>query len=388
MVKPNDIKSKIENKKSEYLKAKILGTAFFPLSLRSDKGSIQDDFGERELAMTALFAQSKAKKGKGYIVETKTQDSRTMGKQTAIANILVETEQDFLYLLQAETQGNLFTENLALLRSYFPEKELLPWLLAKKTEIFAHWQENEGKWFCEISRFLVDNPNCALFPRELKVEAPTKFLENNLALIKSLVGSLRPLAEGDDDITRLGLRKKESLVKIRAKKQFKVLSEGVVCGHTPTIILTPESFLDFNLEAKRIFIVENETMFFTFPLQENDLCVYSGGYALLACKKSKLLANSEIFYFGDLDEHGFAILDKFRAFYPHTRSFCMDSKALEDHRSFLIKGKAYPGEYHTLTTEELETVRQLQAPSGPLLLEQERIALHYLKNRLQNLTNG
>ena len=388
MISPAEIKTKVEHKKNEYLKAKIQGIPFFPLSLRADKGSIHDDFQMRERALATLFDQSKAKKGKGYIVETETRESRTMGRQTAVSNLLIETEGDFLYLLGAEKEGPLFSRNLELLKATFPEEACIPWLLAKKSEVFSRWEGNDGQWFCQIARFLVDNPNSGLFARELPVEAPTKFLETNLALIKSLVAALRPLAEGDDDITCLGLRKKESLVKIRSNRPFEVHLGKAACGQTPTIILTPESLRTFHVAAKRIFIVENETMFFTFPLEREDLCLYVGGYALLACKETEVLRNAEIFYFGDLDAHGFAILDKCRRLYPQTKSFCMDLEILEDHRAFLVKGKPYPGEYLTLTQKEEEALHRIQGPGGPFLLEQERISLGYLKNRLQNMTNG
>jgi hypothetical protein len=388
MISAGEIKKKAENKKSEYLKAKILEKEFFPLALRCDKGSILDDFDEREESLSSLFAQSKAKKQKGYLVETETKVSRTMGKQTFVSSIVIETEQDFLYLIKAEKQGALFSTHLSLLKATFSEKELVPWLLAKKMEIFSHWGEQDGIWFCQISRFLVANPNCGLFARELDVEAPTKFLENNLALIKSLVGTFRPLGEGDDDFTRLGLRKKESLVKIRSNKEFQIIVDGKLCGYTTILMLSPENFKTFELNVKRIFIVENETLFLTFPLQENDLCLYAGGYGILACKDSNLLFCSQIYYFGDLDEHGFAILDKFRALYGQTQSFCMDLKTLQDHQSYLVNGKTYPSEYRNLNTEELATLTALQSPQGPKLLEQEHISHSYLLKRLQSLTNG
>jgi hypothetical protein len=388
MISAAEIKKKAENKRSEYLKAKILGKEFFPLVLRSDKGSVLDDFDTREESLSSLFAQSKAKKQIGYLIETETKISRTMGKQTTVSSIVIETEQDFLYLIKAEKQGALFSNHVSLLKCTFSEKELVSWLLARKMEIFSHWGEQDGIWFCQISRFLVDNPHCNLFARELNVEAPTKFLENNLALIKSLVGTFRPLKEGDDDFTRLGLRKKESLVKIRSNREFQILMDGKLSGYTTNLMLSPEDFKTFNLSAKRIFIVENETLFLTFPLLENDLCLYVGGYGILSCTESTLLSRSEIHYFGDLDEHGFAILDKFRALYGQTKSFCMDLKTLQDHQSYLVQGKTYASEYSNLTKEELATLAALRSPMGTMLLEQEHISHSYLRNRLQSLTNG
>ncbi len=44
------------------------------------------------------------------------------------------------------------------------------------------------------------------------------------------------------------------------------------------------------------------------------------------------LHDTDVHYWGDLDTHGFAILDKLRAWAPRARSFLMDRKTLLAHR--------------------------------------------------------
>jgi len=39
-----------------------------------------------------------------------------------------------------------------------------------------------------------------------------------------------------------------------------------------------------------------------------------------------------VHYWGDLDTHGFAILNQLRAWLPQTRSFLMDRQTLVEHR--------------------------------------------------------
>ena len=383
MIRLQDIQKKAEHKKSEYLKAKILNTAFFPLSLRGDKGSIHDDFATREAKLSLLFSHSKAKKGKGYSLELGFQDSRIMGRQTIITGITIESEEDYLYLLKEEKRGETFDQNLKQLRQTFCEEALDTWLLARKYEIYTKWNSDDGLWFSRIARFLLDHPDSRLFTREVNVEAPTKFLENNIASIKSLVASIRPLNEGSDDYTQLGLRRKEQLVKLRIKNAFTITETDTICGYTPILLLTPEALKTFFLAVERIFIIENETVFLTFPLKEKELCLYAGGYGILSCSQSRLLAESDLVYFGDLDEHGFAILDKFRSLYPHTQSFCMDLQTLNDHKNYCIQGKAYTSSYKHLTQDEWETLLSLQEADATYLLEQERISVSYIQKRIE-----
>jgi hypothetical protein len=45
------------------------------------------------------------------------------------------------------------------------------------------------------------------------------------------------------------------------------------------------------------------------------------------------MSGARILYWGDIDTHGFAILDRLRTGMPHMRSLMMDQATLQAHRS-------------------------------------------------------
>jgi len=98
-----------------------------------------------------------------------------------------------------------------------------------------------------------------------------------------------------------------------------------------------------------------------------------------------------VFYWGDIDTHGFAILDQLRSCLPHARSVLMD-------RATLLAFEAQWG------TEEKQTLRNLSRLnveecalyddlrdnrlSSNLRLEQERIGFGWVEAALAALATG
>ena len=70
-----------------------------------------------------------------------------------------------------------------------------------------------------------------------------------------------------------------------------------------------QDFFDLS-RIKRVYVIENEAVYLSFPIVEGEMVVFGSGF------KSKILEapwldSTEIFYFGDIDEHGFLILSLF-----------------------------------------------------------------------------
>lgn len=80
------------------------------------------------------------------------------------------------------------------------------------------------------------------------------------------------------------------------------------------------------------------------------------------------------------------ILSDFRKYFLDTKSFCMDKNTLDSFDSFRREGKTLPGETvpENLTEEEKAVFAELRADQKRNRLEQERISLEYLKERLCN----
>ena len=92
-------------------------------------------------------------------------------------------------------------------------------------------------------------------------------------------------------------------------------------------------------------------------------------------------------YWGDIDTHGFAILDRLREYLPHARSMLMDIATLEAHR--LLWGseelhKRHAGNLTRLTDEERALFHMLHDNTlGECVrLEQERLGFHWVRSAI------
>ena len=65
-----------------------------------------------------------------------------------------------------------------------------------------------------------------------------------------------------------------------------------------------------------MFIVENEINFLAFPRVEDSLLIFGSGYGVGRLKALKWLHECELYYWGDIDVHGLAILDSVRGNFP------------------------------------------------------------------------
>ena len=90
----------------------------------------------------------------------------------------------------------------------------------------------------------------------------------------------------------------------------------------------------------------------------------------------KWLKEANIFYWGDLDAHGFQILSEFRTNYKHVRSFLMDRKTFDTFFEGDIGGKTNVEKDLCLTPLENEMYQYLK--TNNFQLEQEKIPFEYM----------
>lgn len=135
--------------------------------------------------------------------------------------------------------------------------------------------------------------------------------------------------------------------------------------------------------VKCIYIVGNEIVYLTFPLADDIMCIFGGGFAVSNLASAAWMGEKDLYYFGDEDEHGFEILAIFRSSFPSVKSFLMDTKTYLDHISYAVRGRKAASAYDSLLTpEEMETLTMLRENPEKSRLEQERISIAYIKSRL------
>ena len=78
----------------------------------------------------------------------------------------------------------------------------------------------------------------------------------------------------------------------------------------------------------RAYVIENEITYLAFPLPDAAMVIFGGGYAVPVLAPLGWLAGLDLVYWGDIDTHGFAILNRLRHHLPHARSMLMDRATL------------------------------------------------------------
>jgi len=125
-----------------------------------------------------------------------------------------------------------------------------------------------------------------------------------------------------------------------------------------------------------VYVVENEITYLAFPPVQNAIVIFGGGYAASALESLSWLADREVFYWGDIDTHGFSILSRLRRRFPQVRSLLMDRETLLAHQSqWVTEPSPAVADQHYLQATEADLYHDLVSGAlGPSVrLEQERV---------------
>ena len=131
--------------------------------------------------------------------------------------------------------------------------------------------------------------------------------------------------------------------------------------------------------VRRVYVTENKLNGLAFPDVPGAIVVFGLGYGVAALAAVPWLSGRELWYWGDLDTHGFGILAELRAIHPHARSFLMDEATLLAHREAWgqePEARRCVRELAGLTAAERAVYEGLRDDAwGPRVrLEQERVA--------------
>ncbi|UTC75389.1 hypothetical protein E4O03_01260 [Treponema sp. OMZ 792] len=397
MISIDEIKKKAENKFLPFLHSIIDEKNFFPLLIPSAKGSVKDAFDERKLEAEKLYKDSKNAKGIGYTVETKTLKTHKQGMQTIIEKIYFETEIDFISFIGKEKETENFKKHLSIVKKQFSnlnaEDIQNDWLNKHLrnliTEVEADYWQNIFR--CAI--WFLNNPNCNLYLREIPLSVHTKFIEQNTSLIFSVYTVLNKnkdkINSNADIYKRWRIRTPEPFIRFRCLDKdinLKILNEEIA-SYEAQIPLGAFAKINFN-SVEYIFIVENLMVYLTLPPFSKALCIFGSGFAAVNLKENKALNEKKLYYFGDMDEHGFEILSNVRGIFPNVKSFCMDKKTYETFSIFAVRGENSHSKIEdlNLNEEELILFKFLRERTGRL--EQEKISHAFIKSRMEEIFNN
>ncbi|HJT55029.1 MAG TPA: Wadjet anti-phage system protein JetD domain-containing protein [Ktedonobacteraceae bacterium] len=383
MITPADIYQKATRLYLPFLRAWLGDAPFFPQEF--PVGKLPSDYVELRKGVRALQVQSKEARGRGYTLEYQVQQKRFSGQQTVPVRAIVETEQDFLWLIEKEEEFRQFRQDVALIREQLPQ--LAVWVERspqKATEQHGLWPE-----LLAVCRYFLDHPTSNLYIRELPINVHTKFIEQHRGIVRELLEQLLPqeaiaLTAATFE-QRFGLREKEPFVRVR------LLDEQLYTRYRLplTELSVPVSQLEALdlLRGQRCIVTENEMTFLTLSPCKDAFALFGGGFMVRNLESISWLAQCPIIYWGDLDAQGFQILSSLRAFFPHVVSAMMDWETLSAFSEFCVAGTPCLIRQLPHLTDE-EHALFLHLAENNLRLEQEHISHTYAVRQLYSIMSG
>jgi hypothetical protein len=179
-----------------------------------------------------------------------------------------------------------------------------------------------------------------------------------------------------------------------ARIRFRLLDTALPslpgCRGLSDITLDAASFATLALDIEQVFITENETNFLAFPLMDKAIVIFGAGYGWESLAGAAWLPRCDLYYWGDIDTHGYAILDQLRSHFPHAASFLMDRETLYAHRlHWSDEPEPARHDLTRLTTEEAALYDELRFDriQPRLRLEQERIGYGWLAASLTRFSS-
>lgn len=308
-----------------------------------------------------------------YSLQWQSIGGRQIGRNRLPARAVVSSIEQAGALLGVGTSVRRFDELLALSQQHprvrrwvidHPHRALglapvMPQLIAAYEWLDAHRHSN--RYLREISAPGVD----------------TKFAERHRPVLAAMLG-VSSTASGF--LADLGLRSKPGLVRLRPAPSLGLpapLSE---------LAVRSEELAQLTVEPRVAVIVENEISYLSVDIPDDGLVLWGKGFEVDRIGRLRWLANADVRYWGDIDTHGFAILDRLRAWLPHVRSVLMDRATLLAHRDrWVSESNPAKSVLTRLTPEEQDLYCELVGGGlgDRVRLEQERIDWQWVKQRFR-----
>lgn len=372
--------------RGELLRDAVTGHARFPLrlSLKSPGAADITDRFEAVRTWAAELAAVGALRIEWQVVR-----HRVQGAQKLPATVWVETLEDALGWLGKGRDWERFSALVSATRQ--SHADLLPWLERrplKALELSAEWAR-----LMAVVTWLVEHPRPGIYLRQVDLPGVhSKFIEAHRGVLAELFDLALPADAVDSARTgvgqfaaRYGFLDKPAHVRFRVLDPSIQALPGTAC---PDVTLDAESFGCLRLPVRRVFITENETNFLAFPSVADAIVIFGAGYGWEPVARSQWLKHCVIYYWGDIDTHGFGILDQLRGKFDHVASFLMDRATLDAHASVWgVEDKPLRVELRRLRPDEqalYDDLRDNRIRAG-LRLEQEYVGFECLGAALRKL---
>ena len=384
---PADLRAQVMRlwERGELLRACITDAVDWPLRLTLKSPSAADLCNRFEAVRAWAAELPRASRVR---IEWAEQRHRVQGTQRLPVSVWIDTLDDALAMIGKVRDGQTF--RMLWARTSDVLSALQPWLLRRPMQAL-HLAERWPRLLAVV-RWVVEHPRPGIYLRQVDVpEVDSKFIEAHRSVLIELLDLALPpeaLDVGASGVAefarRYGFRSKPARIRFRTLEGSLASLPGI--RSCADVTLDAESFSALRLPIQRVFITENETNFLAFPSFPGSIAIFGAGYGWEALARAHWLSRCAIHYWGDIDTHGFAILDRLRDHFGHVSSFLMDRETLEAHRAFWgFEDKPLRTTLSRLTQDEQALYVDLRDDKirQGLRLEQERVGFGWLIDRLR-----
>jgi hypothetical protein len=352
----------------------LAGGGAFPIIDVPLRGPRPAELGDDLSAVRSWIAslQGDSHDGRHYELRYTEVGGRLIGRNRLPSRAVVSTYAQAWSLLSV---GREITHFQGILADCAAEPAILAWVSAHP---FRALSVTDG-WPAMVAayRWLDEARGSGRYLREITAPGvDTKFVERNRPVLAAMLGVPPSPAEF---VGGLGLRGKPEFVRLRAGTASELLA-GV-----SELSLRVDELADLAVSMKTAVIIENEVTYLSLPAPVNGVVFWGKGFEVSRAGSMPWLRDAAVWYWGDLDTHGFAILNLLRAWLPQTRSFLMDRATLLRHRDRWVREPSpTAAALSRLTTEESAVYTDLVTDrfGESIRLEQERIDWTWAIERL------
>jgi hypothetical protein len=346
------------------LRAHAGASEFSPIEVPV-RGPKASEIGDELVAVrdwiSALSAGSDT--GRRYDVVLGQVGGRHIGRNALPSRVVVSTMDQAWALLGVRRDVDRFGELL----------ELAATTPAVRTWVLAH-PHRALELAEEMSRLLAAfewldaHRDTGHYLREISAPGvDTKFAEKHRPVLAAMLGVS---STASSFLRDLGLRGKPEMVRIRVSPSLGLpapISE---------MALRASEMRQLAIAPRSAVVIENEVTYLSVDVPEDGIVIWGKGFEVDRVGRLPWLADIPVIYWGDIDTHGFAILDRLRAWLPTARSILMDRETLLAHRErWVSEDRPATSSLTRLTVAELDLYTDLVTDRLGLRvrLEQERV---------------
>lgn len=320
-----------------------------------------------------------------FTIEYRTIRGRNLGANAVPARIRIERFEQLCALLGTTGEVRAFDRLIDDTRARVPA--LVPWVIDHPLVALGH----RGAWgqILATVTWIADHDNGPLYLRQVDVDGvDTKFVERHRKLLDDLLTTVLPAPRIDPEYTyadftrRFRFRPKPSYIR------FRLLGPSTTAfpAGVSELTMRTDELARLEPDITTVFVVENEISYLAFPAVADSMVVFGAGFGLTRLSDLSWLHDKQIAYWGDIDTHGFDILDRLRARFGTVQSMLMDHDTLLAHPDQWVD-EPTPTNRALLHLTEAETALYsdlIEWRYGPRVrLEQERVRFSLLRGALR-----